>query len=149
MCCCFASTEHIPVSVNTPTWVADGLQVTEPSPYLTFVTHSISELVGGIEQQIPAHLQAQLDCNKLIESITVRHPHTGERITATPWELGPGMCVNEKDTRRRNLEDEWKAYHEAHAASEVLPPPAGNVDSFQRFALTSYAYVNRSWPLGR
>ena len=123
---CFRSTEHLPVAVDKPTWVADGIQVMEPAPYLNFVTHSIAQLVGGIVQQMPAHLQAQFDCNKIIESVTIRDPRTGERIAAAPWELGPGMRAHEDDTRRQDLEDEWRAYHEGHAAADVLPRPAGS-----------------------
>ena len=50
----------------------------------------------------------------------------GERITAAPWELGPGMHAHEDDTRQQDLEDEWRAYHEGHAAADVLLCPAGS-----------------------
>ena len=105
---CISSLETTPVTHDEPNWVADGASVMTPQAYLTFVTRGMCQLVAGIVQQMPEHLDVQFDANTFLECITMRHPDNNQRIGPRTWPEGFGAATI-GDSRRIQLVDRYES----------------------------------------
>jgi hypothetical protein len=73
--------------------VTDGITIMTPTSYLKWFSRAMVQMMTYYILQIPPHLQARFDRDKILQAISV--VIDGERVAAPKWSHGPGWAARD------------------------------------------------------